>query len=133
MYACKKKKIYEIRLFQMMWRWTFLVMVVVGCNGQNRPFYAARPQQYPTLLSRFGDTESSLSNRVGESEAPTPRPIIYVGGSVVDQDLIDRVATWPRDKQPFWFVNNQAIQNQVQNSPSMSNLPPPRSSFLGGR
>jgi len=27
-----------------------------------------------------------------------------------DASLINRIKTWPRDKQPFWFLNSQAIQ-----------------------
>jgi len=27
-----------------------------------------------------------------------------------DANLVNRIKTWPKDKQPFWFLNSQAIE-----------------------
>jgi hypothetical protein len=52
-----------------------------------------------------------------------------------DVDLVNRIKTWPRDKQPFWYINWQAIQahrGDVNTSAQVAQVEPnPRSFFAG--
>lgn len=52
-----------------------------------------------------------------------------------DVDLVNRIKTWPRDKQPFWYINWQAIQahrgDQQQQQQQTQPQPNPTSFFAG--
>jgi hypothetical protein len=52
-----------------------------------------------------------------------------------DIDLVNRIKTWPRDKQPFWYINWQAIQahrGDVNNSAQPAQTQPNTRSFFAG-
>lgn len=55
-----------------------------------------------------------LGNRIGDNTAPSTTTTIMPFDLPVDAqgdvDLVNRIKTWPRDKQPFWYINWQAIQ-----------------------
>lgn len=91
---------------------------------------------------KYGGVQSaaagtSLDNRigVGASAADTVNPLDLPVDAHGDVDLINRIKTWPREKQPFWYLNWQAIQahrgdvnNAVQPSQTQAN---PKSFFAG--
>ncbi|CAK1586829.1 unnamed protein product [Parnassius mnemosyne] len=89
----------------------FLVMAASACIvlGQ-RPFFAgSRPIGYPELENKTTTPVDELGNRFGEGT--TQRlPIEALG----DRDLVDRLSKLPLDKQPFWFINWQAIEANRQ-------------------
>ncbi|XP_012221456.1 paraneoplastic antigen Ma6E [Linepithema humile] len=90
--------------------------------------------------------ESLLGNRIGAGDAnaaaapafspttqriPFDLPIDAHG----DIDLVNRIMTWPRDKQPFWFINWQAIQahrGDVNNTAQPAETQPNSRSFFAG-
>ncbi|CAH2043440.1 unnamed protein product, partial [Iphiclides podalirius] len=110
-----------------------------------RPFFAgSRPIGYPEI-EKPSTTADELGNRFGEGT--TQRlPVEALG----DRDLVDRLSKLPIDKQPFWFINWQAIEAHRQqpqtyplrpnpfaesasvNAPAPSGNPP-TSSDLGNR
>lgn len=52
-----------------------------------------------------------------------------------DVDLVNRIKTWPRDKQPFWYINWQAIQahrGDANNSAQPPQTQPNVRSFFAG-
>ncbi|XP_011689024.1 PREDICTED: uncharacterized protein LOC105450713 [Wasmannia auropunctata] len=52
-----------------------------------------------------------------------------------DIDLVNRIKTWPRDKQPFWYINWQAIQahrGDVNNTGQPAQTQPSTRSFFAG-
>lgn len=52
-----------------------------------------------------------------------------------DIDLVNRIMTWPREKQPFWFINWQAIQahrGDVNNTAQPAETQPNSRSFFAG-
>ncbi|XP_024891571.1 collagen alpha-1(XXIV) chain-like [Temnothorax curvispinosus] len=52
-----------------------------------------------------------------------------------DIDLVNRIKTWPRDKQPFWYINWQAIQahrGDVNNTGQPAQTQPNSRSFFAG-
>ncbi|KOC59839.1 hypothetical protein WH47_10468 [Habropoda laboriosa] len=102
-----------------------------------RPPYAGSSKPYPAVLPQYLDeqqaafaasasvagTTGSVVNRLDASNSnlpisgpamtttststiPPDLPIDALG----DINLVNRIKTWPRDKQPFWFINWQQIQ-----------------------
>lgn len=77
---------------------------------------------------------NTLGNRIGEGDANTIPPVyrtstirtiqISLEDLPVDAhgdiDLVNRIMTWPREKQPFWFINWQAIQAHRGDSKNMA-------------
>jgi len=66
----------------------------------------------------IGTGSTLLGNRIDSGEggsAPTLSTTINLADLPIDAhgdiDLVNRIKTWPRDKQPFWYINWQAIQN----------------------
>lgn len=52
-----------------------------------------------------------------------------------DIDLVNRIKTWPRDKQPFWYINWQAIQahrGDVNNTAQPAQTQPNTRPFFAG-
>ncbi|CAH0589129.1 unnamed protein product [Chrysodeixis includens] len=81
-----------------------LVLLTSFVAGQ-RPFFAgSRPIGFPETPNRT-TTQDPLGNRFGEGT--TERLPIEANG---DRDLIDRLSKLPIDKQPFWFINWQALE-----------------------
>ncbi|KAF7269554.1 hypothetical protein GWI33_017445 [Rhynchophorus ferrugineus] len=75
-----------------------------------RPSYAgSSPKGYPELASRFRDDDTvNINNRVGET-TPEVNPNLPTDARG-DADLVKRVSEWPRENQPFWFINAQHIE-----------------------
>lgn len=86
-----------------------------------------------------------LGNRIGSDTvmtASTPAPstttIIPLDLPVDahgDIDLVNRIKTWPRDKQPFWYINWQAIQahrGDANNNAQPAQIQPNPTSFFAG-
>lgn len=111
-----------------------------------KPFYAANGGTGTRLASRFqtADTASNtiqnndigIANRVDISDNSIPTttttterlPIDALG----DRELINRISKWPRDKQPFWFINSQQIEEHRQNPQPVQPAIQSRSSFARG-
>lgn len=69
---------------------------------------------------------------VTTTAAPLDLPLEAYG----DADLVNRIKMWPRDKQPFWFINQQQINAHrgSVNMPGTATQPPQtldRSFFAG--
>ncbi|KAJ9584694.1 hypothetical protein L9F63_020955 [Diploptera punctata] len=82
-----------------------------------RSFYASNHKgNYPQLLPRFGatdDNNTKLANRIGEeNEDNTTTTGSNPSDAVHDSAEVNRVASWPKDRQPFWYINQQHINNQ---------------------
>ncbi|CAG5020493.1 unnamed protein product [Parnassius apollo] len=89
----------------------FLVVVASACIvfGQRPSFAGSRPIGYPELENKTTPPADELGNRFGEGT--TQRlPVEALG----DRDLVDRLSKLPLDKQPFWFINWQAIEAHRQ-------------------
>ncbi|CAL7936598.1 unnamed protein product [Xylocopa violacea] len=113
-----------------------------------RPPYAGSNKPYPGVLPQFLDEQvasnavsnsvsTTIASRVGEdnevttSTIPPNLPVDALG----DVALVNKIKTWPRDKQPFWYINWQQIQehrgdpnNRVQ---PVQTQPNTRSFFAG--
>ncbi|XP_068617849.1 uncharacterized protein [Battus philenor] len=74
-----------------------------------RPFFAgSRPIGYPEI-EKPSTPAGELGNRFGDGT--TQRlPLEALG----DRDLVDRLSKLPIDKQPFWFINWQALEAHRQ-------------------
>ncbi|XP_047535515.1 uncharacterized protein LOC125069931 isoform X2 [Vanessa atalanta] len=88
--------------------------LIVICASQRSPYAGRRPIGFPviettTLASPQND---SLGNRFDTPENATTQrlPIEALG----DRDLINRLGQFPQDKQPFWFINWQALEQHRQ-------------------
>jgi len=85
--------------------------VLLACACAQRPFYAGG--QYPTVLQQNLPAESEVGNRLGENTTLDP----YVEKEKVpvynvEKELVDRIKNeYPRDKQPFWYVNAAQINS----------------------
>lgn len=84
--------------------------------------YATRPVGTAHVLPQY---QMTLGNRLGEEGSTTegpPRPTDAT--TLQDLQLLQLVASWPKDKQPFWFLNSGYIKNQrEQTAPSPDRLP----------
>ena len=107
-------------------------MVFVLGEAQ-RPPYAGSANRYPVVIPRFREEQDAVvaaafgsENRVGDSSAasevpatssstststttstiPPDLPIDALG----DINLVNRIKTWPKEKQPFWYINWKQIQ-----------------------
>uniref|UniRef100_A0A224XX76 Putative secreted protein n=1 Tax=Panstrongylus lignarius TaxID=156445 RepID=A0A224XX76_9HEMI len=99
-----------------------VLIVLFACStlAQRSP-YVPRPVDYPGVLNRFGSTSTPepLDSRFGSVKPNVP-------GSLYDQETIDRVGTWPKDKRPFWYLNAQHIASHhglSTGSPTASSSP----------
>ncbi|KAM0726677.1 hypothetical protein ACS0PU_007861 [Formica fusca] len=80
-----------------------------------------------------------LGNRIGGNTAPSATTTIIPFDLPVDAhgdvDLVNRIKTWPRDKQPFWYINWQAIQahrGDANNVAQPTQMQPNPMSFFAG-
>lgn len=90
----------------------------------------------------IGTDSSLLGNRIdsGEGFAAAPtlstiNPADLPVDARGDIDLVNRIKTWPRDKQPFWYINWQAIQahrGDVNNSAQPAQTQLNARSFFAG-
>ncbi|KAJ8977324.1 hypothetical protein NQ317_018606 [Molorchus minor] len=122
-----------------------------------RPFYAgSSPIGFPIVGNRFKEPEStgsgssfgldgSIANRVGEGDKSASKiPVDALG----DENLVKRISQWPREHQPFWYLNADHLESQrhpeqrrieVGSRGSFNEVRtirprvPPRSPFLGLR
>lgn len=84
-----------------------IVFAVLTCICAQKPFYASVSNQYPSVLPQNLPNNSDVGNRIGENSTPDP----YLGSEKqpvynVEKELVDRISNqYPRDKQPFWYVN----------------------------
>ncbi|KAL6265240.1 hypothetical protein P5V15_002022 [Pogonomyrmex californicus] len=93
-----------------------------------------------------GTDGTLLGNRIDSGDggfaatvAPTLSTTINLADLPVDAhgdiDLVNRIKTWPRDKQPFWYINWQAIQahrGDVNNSAQPAQTQPNARPFFAG-
>nr|ATU82680.1 venom protein family 15 protein 1 [Pristhesancus plagipennis] len=93
-----------------------LATITISTMAQRSP-YVPRPVDYPGVLNRFGSTQKPqpLDNRFGSVNSNLPEETIY------SQETIDRVASWPKEKQPFWYLNSQQIAQHHGRVPASSN------------
>ncbi|XP_013140786.1 PREDICTED: uncharacterized protein LOC106105105 [Papilio polytes] len=97
-----------------------LIAASVSLVWGQRPFFAgSRPIGYPEV-ERPSTPADQLGNRFGEGT--TQRLPIEANG---DRDLVDRLSKLPIDKQPFWFINWQAIEAHRQQPQSYPIRPNP--------
>ncbi|XP_023937276.1 carboxylesterase 1C [Bicyclus anynana] len=72
--------------------------------GQRPSFAGSRPIGYPEVAS----PSDALGNRFGDD---SPLPVEAKG----DRALVERLSKLPIDKQPFWFINWKAIEENRKN------------------
>lgn len=135
----------------------FLFAIFVMVHSQ-RPPYAGSSKPYPAVLPQYldgqangaaGATGTSVGSRIDAngstllgsaavpsttittSTIPPDLPVDALG----DVDLVNRIKTWPREKQPFWFINWQQIQEHrgdTQNRAQPAQTEPNTRSFFAG-
>ncbi|KAL0123703.1 hypothetical protein PUN28_005899 [Cardiocondyla obscurior] len=107
-------------------------------GSQGMPTYQGS-QGNPTtgsavLGNRIDSGDSSFTVGTASTQStinPADLPVDAHG----DIDLINRIKTWPRDKQPFWYINWQAIQahrGDANNTAQPSQTQPNTRSFFAG-
>ncbi|CAK9826142.1 hypothetical protein ANTRET_LOCUS4033 [Anthophora retusa] len=140
-------------------KYAIVLVSVFMLTQSQRPPYAGSSKPYPAVLPQYLDeqqaalaaspagagTSGAVVNRLDTSSnsstlepamssasaIPSDLPIDALG----DINLINRIKTWPRDKQPFWFINWQQIQEH-RGDPQNRGQPPEtqpntRPSFAG--
>lgn len=63
-----------------------------------------------TVANRIDANEVSSSTGSLSTTVATTIPQDIPVDALGDIDLINKIKTWPREKQPFWFINWQQIQ-----------------------
>lgn len=88
-----------------------------------------------TVANRIDEKETSTSPRFPSTTVGTTIPQDIPVDALGDINLINKIKTWPREKQPFWFINWQQIQAHRgdANNPAqpVETQPNTRSSFAG--
>ncbi|XP_015432395.1 PREDICTED: LOW QUALITY PROTEIN: uncharacterized protein LOC107188592 [Dufourea novaeangliae] len=103
----------------MMKHVVFLFAVFCLVHSQ-RPPYAGSPERtrYPQVLPQYLEeraTAMSVSNRLNGDASVVPTTTVSTTtinplDALGDIDLINRIKTWPKEKQPFWYLNWVQIQ-----------------------
>ncbi|KAK2585199.1 hypothetical protein KPH14_009906 [Odynerus spinipes] len=111
-----------------------------------RPPYAGSSNRYPVVLPQYLETAApSVGNRIDSENKDTSATsgTIYTStlatttttipadlpvDALGDIDLINRIKTWPRDKQPFWFINWQQLEAHRNPNGPRGTRPPPMDS-----
>lgn len=78
-------------------------------------FYASnRKEAYPQVLPRFGGDDTNIENRFGESSQSTTSvdSASTRTDTLYDPVVVSRVATWPEERQPFWYLNSVHLNSQ---------------------
>ncbi|XP_064073689.1 fatty acyl-CoA hydrolase precursor, medium chain [Vanessa tameamea] len=96
---------------------TDLVLLTVACfvSGQRPTFAGSKPIGFPELTNKTSD---SLGNRFGDG-TPLVLPIEAKG----DRDLVERISKFPIDKQPFWYINWKALEENRKNPQTYEQRP----------
>ncbi|XP_063537485.1 fatty acyl-CoA hydrolase precursor, medium chain [Cydia strobilella] len=97
---------------------SLLTVHIITC--QRGSFAGKRPIGYPELLNRTTTTVDPLGNRFGEGDSTTERLPVEANG---DRDLVDRISKFPIDKQPFWYLNWKALEEQRKNPQTFAQRP----------
>ncbi|KAK9758484.1 hypothetical protein QE152_g365 [Popillia japonica] len=102
-----------------------LLPIIATTMSQRPPYAGSRPIGVPELHNRFRTEETAsttpvpLGNRLGEGSnnqiANEKIPVDALG----DRELVDRLQQWPRENQPFWLLNAEAIEAHRQRQPSV--------------
>ncbi|XP_025424725.1 uncharacterized protein LOC112693744 [Sipha flava] len=82
-----------------------------------RPFYASG-NSYPSVLPQYLESNSEVDNRFNgndNSYAAFEKDPKYN----VDKDLVEIVKTYPRDKQPYWYINAEQL-NRFKGRPQQN-------------
>ncbi|OWR51690.1 seminal fluid protein HACP044 [Danaus plexippus plexippus] len=77
---------------------------IVGCSSQRSPYAGLRPIGFPVVEATT--LASTLGNRFGETTTTQRLPLEALG----DRGLVNRLGQLPQDKQPFWFLNWSALE-----------------------
>lgn len=114
-------------------------MSAMACLGYSqRPPYAGSGNRYPVVFPQY--TEAAVAAAAAAATTPIPGQTSDIGNRINaesgsslsainsassttikvpinlpidaygDIDLVNRIKTWPKEKQPFWFINWQQIQ-----------------------
>ncbi|XP_017759788.1 PREDICTED: uncharacterized protein LOC108550544 [Eufriesea mexicana] len=122
-----------------------------------RPYYAKNNRTYPGVLVQYLNNQDStpvsgteaLGSRLdsnssslpGLESAVTSTPMTTTStippdlpvDALGDVNLINRIKTWPREKQPFWYINWQQIQEHRGSTRNRSEPNPTETrSFFAG-
>ena len=126
-----------------------LFFALVAASMAQKPSFAPNRPPGPSVLPQYEEgvaaqaAASILGDRFGAaasapSEAATTstqRPLTPEEQIVknvypsVDDELIRQISAWPKDKQPFWFVNAAHIQSHRGQQPGAPGLAPPATSI----
>lgn len=134
---------------------TILFVIFISVQSQ-RPPYAGSSKPYPAILPQYlgGSTTvvasiNNIGNRIDSkgniplleaaafniSTATPTIPLDLPVDALGDVNLVNRIKTWPKDKQPFWFLNWQKIQEHRGDSKNraqpVETQPKQRSFFAG--
>ncbi|CAH2092786.1 unnamed protein product [Euphydryas editha] len=100
----------------------FISAWIVICASQRSPYAGRRPIGYPVLeITTSAARNDTLGNRFGENGTTTTQrlPVEALG----DRDLFNRLGQLPQDKQPFWVLNWQALEQHRQKPQSYPQKP----------
>lgn len=131
-----------------------LFTIFISVQSQRPPF-AGSSKPYPDVLPQYLEEQKTINNinketiasrfgaSSGDSIALGAAPVITTStippdlpvDALGNVDLVNRIKTWPREKQPFWYINWQQIQEHRGDSKNRAQLvqtePNQRSFFAG--
>lgn len=133
-----------------------LYTIFISVQSQRPPF-AGNSKSYPGVLPQYLEEQKAINNinketiasrldtSSSDSIALGAAPVITTSTSTIppdlpvdalgNVDLVNRIKTWPREKQPFWYINWRQIQEHRGDSKNRAQLvqtePNQRSFFAG--
>lgn len=115
---------FTVYFFVLFQKFLIALLPIIATTMSQRPPYAgSRPIGVPELHNRFREPSTTtvvpLGNRLGEVSdnkiANENIPVDALG----DRELVDRLQQWPRENQPFWLLNAEAIEAHRTRQPSV--------------
>ncbi|XP_074098295.1 uncharacterized protein LOC141526982 [Cotesia typhae] len=109
----------------------FLVLAVsIVVVQSQRPPYAGTSDHLPAVLPQYQTSNQILNPSEGQNVTATDNRInIQTNSPQIlnlpvdahgDIDLINRIQSWPKESQPFWYLNWKQIEEHRGGSSSVS-------------
>uniref|UniRef100_A0A2S2QFH2 Uncharacterized protein n=1 Tax=Sipha flava TaxID=143950 RepID=A0A2S2QFH2_9HEMI len=98
---------------QGLWNSIIVFMALIICISAQKPFYASG-NVYPAVLPHHLPSSTDIDNRFNGNIDTTTDPYAAFEKDPkynVDKQSIEIIKTYPRDKQPFWYINADQLNN----------------------
>lgn len=105
MVLCFSKKSHNKSFFYNFQKVAVVLVAITTVVLCQRPPYAGQRKPYPEVQPWFTTPSTSTAGGLGDRfNAPTTSTERLPIDAYGDRELFNQIATWPREKWPFWLV-----------------------------